>query len=185
MQKSKNDLGTPQGLGMKTEREKLDLQALDALRGAEDVQKRLAVEMSTGAPSINDIAYATKIRVKAAYNIVAKVLRKRTDKNDPGYDVYRLRDIVGLRIVTLFRLDALRVISAVIARRAAIASAGHDRARLLSLFVNPRHEQTAGFTLNWENPDTPLGAISRNDGPDNAVQSPASGRYRPLLPWLA
>jgi ppGpp synthetase/RelA/SpoT-type nucleotidyltranferase len=90
--------------------DELDIKTLNALRGTVDVERRLRIEMSTGTPSISDSAYAIKIRVKEDYKIVEKVVRKRRDKNDPLYNVDRLRDIVGLRIVTLYRLDALTII---------------------------------------------------------------------------
>src|SRR5688500_9141553 len=88
----------------------LELATMQVLRGADDVKRRLLVEMSTGTPAITDLAYAVKVRVKEDYKIVEKVLRKRAEKRDPTYDVSRLRDIVGLRVITLYRLDALKVI---------------------------------------------------------------------------
>lgn len=86
----------------------LELAATRALRGAEEVKARLLVEMASGAPAIADLAYAIKVRVKEDYKIVEKVLHKR--KEDQAYNVGKLRDIVGLRIVTLYRLDALNII---------------------------------------------------------------------------
>lgn len=87
----------------------LDLDTMDALRGADDVRKRLVLEMNTGAPSISDLAYAVKVRVKEDYKVVEKVLRKRKG-GKPEYSVSSLRDLVGLRIVTLYRLDALDIL---------------------------------------------------------------------------
>lgn len=87
----------------------LDLHAMNALRGADDVRRRLLLEMSTGTPAISDLAYAVKVRVKEDFKVVEKVLRKRKG-GKPDYSVGRLRDLVGLRIVTLYRLDALEIL---------------------------------------------------------------------------
>lgn len=88
---------------------RLDLDTMDALRGADDVRRRLLLEMSTGTPAISDLSYAVKVRVKEDFKIVEKVLRKRAG-GKPDYAVGRLRDLVGLRIVTLYRLDALEIL---------------------------------------------------------------------------
>jgi ppGpp synthetase/RelA/SpoT-type nucleotidyltranferase len=87
----------------------LDLHTMDALRGADDVRRRLLLEMSTGTPAISDLAYAVKVRVKEDFKVVEKVLRKRKG-GKLEYSVDRLRDLVGLRIVTLYRLDALEIL---------------------------------------------------------------------------
>ncbi|RYG85560.1 MAG: hypothetical protein EON59_11940, partial [Alphaproteobacteria bacterium] len=86
----------------------LELATMDALRGSQDLKDRLLLHLSTGAPSISDLAYAVKVRVKEDYKIIGKVGKKR--KETPGYDVGTLRDIIGLRVVTLYRMDALRII---------------------------------------------------------------------------
>ncbi len=93
----------------------LDLHAMNALRGADDVRKRLLLEMSTGTPAISDLAYAVKVRVKEDFKVVEKVLRKRKG-GKPEYAVDRLRDLVGLRIVTLYRLDALEILPVLLER---------------------------------------------------------------------
>lgn len=76
--------------------------------GCADVIARLRNHMNVGAPSISDIAYTIRLREKEDYKIVEKVIQKR--KKDPTYSVERIRDVVGLRIVTLYRLDALDII---------------------------------------------------------------------------
>ncbi len=86
----------------------LELATMRTLRGAEELKGRLLVEMATGSPAVADLAYAVKVRVKEDYKIVEKVRAKRETR--PGYRVQDLRDIVGLRIVTLYRLDALTII---------------------------------------------------------------------------
>jgi ppGpp synthetase/RelA/SpoT-type nucleotidyltranferase len=86
----------------------LEVATMRALRGAEDLKARLLVEMATGSPAVADLAYAIKVRVKEDYKIIEKVRAKREKR--PEYRVGDLRDIVGLRIVTLYRLDALNII---------------------------------------------------------------------------
>lgn len=98
------------------ERIKFDRDTLDILRGADDVRERLLVELTTGVPAISSLAYATKIRVKEDFKIAEKVRRKQLEKSNPDYSVHDLRDIVGLRLVTLYRLDALRIIPAFLDR---------------------------------------------------------------------
>lgn len=86
----------------------LELATLKALRGAHELRGKLLLDLASGNPSIADLAYAVKVRVKDDFKIREKVLRKRAMR--PEYDVANLRDIIGLRVVTLYRLDALEVI---------------------------------------------------------------------------
>jgi ppGpp synthetase/RelA/SpoT-type nucleotidyltranferase/tetratricopeptide (TPR) repeat protein len=86
----------------------IELATTNALRGAENLRDRLLLEMSLGSPAVSDLAYAVKVRVKEDYKIHEKVLAKRRDR--PLYGVPDLRDILGLRIITLYRLDALSII---------------------------------------------------------------------------
>jgi ppGpp synthetase/RelA/SpoT-type nucleotidyltranferase len=139
-----------------TDEEKLALAAAEALRGAGDVRKRLSLEMSSGTPSISDLAYAIKTRLKEDYRIVDKVKRKRLEK---PYGVDDLRDIVGLRIVTLYRLDAIDVIPILLDR--IFDNSGNDES---NLFLNKPVEEVKVFSLN------PLGDVQ------NLV-----GRIRPLF----
>ena len=94
----------------------LRLEAMAAIRGARELQERLRIELSTGSPSISDLAYAVKMRVKDNFKICEKVLRKRNEEGRPDYSVNNLRDIIGLRIVTLYRLDALQILPLLIAK---------------------------------------------------------------------
>jgi hypothetical protein len=86
----------------------LELATIDALRGANEPRDRLLLAVSTGTPAVSDLAYAVKVRVKEDYKIQDKVLLKR--KKNPDYAVCNLRDVVGLRVITLYRLDALAII---------------------------------------------------------------------------
>ncbi|MBY0256339.1 hypothetical protein [Methylobacterium sp.] len=90
----------------------LDLDTMDVLRGTTELRNRLLLEMSTGTPSISELAYAVKVRIKEDYKIVEKVKSKRV--KTPDYCVKKLRDVLGLRIVTLYRLDALTIIPALL-----------------------------------------------------------------------
>lgn len=100
---------------MTEETKALQLATMDALRGAENVKQRLQLEVSTGTPSITDLAYAVKVRIKEDFKIVEKVERKRRG-DKPTYEVSSLRDLVGLRIVTLYRLDTLDILPVLLER---------------------------------------------------------------------
>ncbi len=118
----------------------LSYQAAVAKRGASSVVKRLLNLVNEGAPSISDLAYAIRAREKEDFKIVEKVQRKRIE--DPTYDVNRLRDIVGLRIVTLYRLDALEIIPRLI--ELIQANAGTDTA----LFESADLEEIKIYSTN-------------------------------------
>jgi len=120
--------------------DQLLLQAGIAKRGARDVLLRLQNLVNVGAPSIAEISYAIRIREKEDYKIVEKVLFKR--QKDPKYAVDRLRDIVGLRVVTLYRLDALDVIPRLIEF---IRSGSGNKD---SLFLSPDIEEIKIYSTN-------------------------------------
>lgn len=125
---------------MSNEEERLWRLAGDAKHGALDVVNRLQNLMNTGAPSISDLAYTIRLREKEDYKIVEKVLRKR--RVDPTYDVHRIRDVVGLRVVTLYRLDALEIIPRLIE----FIQTGSDKKD--SLFVSPEIEEIKIYSTN-------------------------------------
>jgi ppGpp synthetase/RelA/SpoT-type nucleotidyltranferase len=83
--------------------------AVQARSGARDIVARLQTLMNLGVPSISELAYTIRYRVKDHRKIMDKVSRKQEEK-DPDYAVANIRDIVGVRIVTLFRVDAFDVI---------------------------------------------------------------------------
>lgn len=91
----------------------LELSTVDVLRGASDLKDRVLLAISSGTPAVADLAYAVKVRVKEDFKIVEKVQGKRLANST--YDPRNLRDIVGLRIMTLYRLDALAIIPALFA----------------------------------------------------------------------
>jgi ppGpp synthetase/RelA/SpoT-type nucleotidyltranferase len=119
----------------------LELRSAAVLRGATDLANRLMIAMAVGTPSVSELAYAVKVRVKEDYKIVEKVLKKR-NPSDPDYDVARLRDIVGVRIVTLYRLDALRIIPLILQK---IASETEGPS---SLFIPDSVEELIIYTNN-------------------------------------
>jgi ppGpp synthetase/RelA/SpoT-type nucleotidyltranferase len=122
--------------------ESLRRDASDALHGARDVVHRLDVLMKSGAPSIADMAYTTRIREKEDFKIVEKVERKR--KDDPVYSVSKIRDIVGLRVVTIYRLDALEIIPVL------VNLMRKDSGTATSLFVEPTFEEIMIYSTNPE-----------------------------------
>lgn len=88
--------------------QQLRLDAHDALRGCDDALKRIMHEISAGSPSIDDLAYAVRLRAKDDYKVVDKVYNRQRKKAE--YNVADIRDIIGLRIVVLYRLDCLDII---------------------------------------------------------------------------
>ena len=82
----------------------LELKAFKAVSGAEYARLRLLHGLSMGTPSIEDDAYLIKSRVKRVDSLVSKVLERRQD-NDPSYGPENARDIVGLRLLALFKND--------------------------------------------------------------------------------
>jgi ppGpp synthetase/RelA/SpoT-type nucleotidyltranferase len=84
-----------------SQREQLELQAFRAVAGGEYVRSRILHGLSLGEPSVASTAYLIKSRVKRADSLVLKVLDRQ--QKDPEYSALWARDIVGLRLLTLFR----------------------------------------------------------------------------------
>ena len=80
----------------------IELDALRALAGAELIQRSTLAGLALGNPSIDSLAYAIKCRVKAHEKLVLKVLERRR-KGKHTYRAQDATDIVGLRLLTLFR----------------------------------------------------------------------------------
>jgi ppGpp synthetase/RelA/SpoT-type nucleotidyltranferase len=93
--------------------ERLLLDVVKALRGADHLRDRLLTSLQSGTPAVADLAYAVKARVKEDYKVIEKITGKRIER--PSYGVADVTDIVGLRIITLYRLDMLQVIDALLA----------------------------------------------------------------------
>lgn len=88
---------------IRAEIESLELAAFRALSGADYVRQRLLHGLSMGTPSLEAEAYLIKSRVKDASSLVIKVLERREAK--PDYTADDVRDIIGLRLLTLFRSE--------------------------------------------------------------------------------
>lgn len=112
----------------------LEQEALEARRGADHVQTHLLKMLDIGSPSVSELAYAVKSRIKDDYKIVQKVEKKREER--AAYNVSDLRDIVGLRVVTLYRLDALAILPIFLERIK--ENSGKDETK--SLLENPLEE---------------------------------------------
>jgi hypothetical protein len=86
--------------------ERLLLDVVEALRGADNLRDRLLASLQSGTPAVADLAYAVKARVKEDYKVIDKIKEKRAG-NPPEieprvqYGVNDVTDIVGLRIVTV------------------------------------------------------------------------------------
>src|SRR6266851_5542175 len=59
-----------------------------------------------------NVFYAIRSRVKPVESIIEKVIRRRTDKTSPKpeYEPENLTDVVGFRVVTLFREDVIEAL---------------------------------------------------------------------------
>lgn len=88
--------------------ERLLLDVVKALRGAEHLRERLLTALQTGTPAVADLAYAIKVRVKEDYKTIEKIKDKRI--TNPGYSIGNVTDLVGLRIITLYRLDIVEIL---------------------------------------------------------------------------
>jgi ppGpp synthetase/RelA/SpoT-type nucleotidyltranferase len=86
------------------DRLQIELDALRALSGADEVRKKLLAGVSMGDPSIEDLAYLIKCRVKAHDRLVEKIVDRRA-KGKPQYSAKEVTDIVGLRVLTLYRAE--------------------------------------------------------------------------------
>jgi ppGpp synthetase/RelA/SpoT-type nucleotidyltranferase len=93
----------PKGAEDPAERTKVDLDALQVLAGAELVQRRLLAGLSMGTPSFERSTYLIKTRIKEHSKIVDKVFVRR--KTRPDYRASDVSDVIGLRILTLYRSD--------------------------------------------------------------------------------
>lgn len=62
---------------------------------------------------IDELCYAIKSRVKSDEKLIEKVERKQ--KNDPDYRITSITDVLGLRLVVLFRREIPRVLHEVLA----------------------------------------------------------------------
>lgn len=92
-----------------SEIQRLEFAAFKALTGAEYVRQRLIHGLSMGTPSVEDEAYLIKSRVKKVDSLVAKVL-DRVHKGEVTYSPSKVRDIVGLRLLSLFKSDLPKLV---------------------------------------------------------------------------
>lgn len=99
--------------------DRLLLDVIDALRGAENLRDRLLATLQTGTPAVADLAYAVKARIKEDYKAIDKIKDRRAGAPDrtpkTDYSAADVTDLIGLRIITLYRLDVLEVLDALIA----------------------------------------------------------------------
>lgn len=88
----------------------LEVACLNALAGASEVRSRVLSGLMLGHPSIDKTAYLTKCRVKDHESLLKKVLDRR-ENGKPEYSPTDVRDIVGLRLLTLYRRDLPKLVS--------------------------------------------------------------------------
>jgi ppGpp synthetase/RelA/SpoT-type nucleotidyltranferase len=92
--------GTQEGIMLRTE---IELDALRALAGAEEVRKKVLAFVAMGNPSVDTLAYLIKCRIKNHDRLVEKVIDRQ--KKHPDYTAKDATDIVGLMILTLYRAE--------------------------------------------------------------------------------
>ncbi|MGJ5067082.1 hypothetical protein [Bradyrhizobium oligotrophicum] len=81
------------------------------LSGAEYVREKLLSLASIGPNPLarSSSIYAIKCRVKSEDRLVNKVVHRQTIRKDPSYSAYRVRDIVGLRLICIYSENLLTV----------------------------------------------------------------------------
>lgn len=84
--------------------EQIEIDAIRALSGADSVKQKILAGMKIGYPSLEQAVYLTKCRVKDHSSLVKKVLDRRA-KGKPNYKPSDVTDIIGLRLLTLYRKD--------------------------------------------------------------------------------
>lgn len=89
---------------MNTEERDQYLAVLISAEGERAASKVIEQLRSTG---LTASCYAYKYRVKNSTDLVGKVVRKRKEK--PGYEVTSITDVIGIRLVTLFKGEMLDV----------------------------------------------------------------------------
>ncbi|KTT67904.1 hypothetical protein [Sphingomonas sanguinis] len=117
-QEGKGNITESSSITQITGDERLLLEVVEALRGADNLRDRLLMALQTGTPAVADLAYAVKARVKEDHKVIEKIKDRRSGGKDrdpkPDYGVSDVTDLVGLRIVTLYRLDVIEVIEALL-----------------------------------------------------------------------
>ncbi len=79
--------------------------------GVEMGQKMLEFLRNTG---ISDSCYAYKLRVKSEAKLLEKKAIKKLIKDKADYDLHKITDVVGLRLVTLFKSDMVDLFNEVV-----------------------------------------------------------------------
>jgi len=85
--------------------------ASEISHSAEKAEEKLITILKTA--ELNDKCYAYKTRVKSWKKLIQKVEIKK--KDTPDYSLNSITDVLGLRIVTLFRQDMIEVIDLILA----------------------------------------------------------------------
>lgn len=93
------------------ESQKISYDALKLAHDGKDAVLRLVAAISQS--EVSSSCYAFKSRIKPDEKLVEKVNRKRKAK--PEYKLTDITDVIGLRLVTLFRRDMPDVLNNVLA----------------------------------------------------------------------
>ncbi|MBV1910991.1 MAG: RelA/SpoT domain-containing protein [Kangiellaceae bacterium] len=90
--------------------EDIKFESLQISTAASTAESRLLDILKTA--KLQDICYAYKTRVKPWSKLIQKVEIKRESK--PDYTIDKITDVLGLRIVTLFRQDMSKVVGTIL-----------------------------------------------------------------------
>jgi ppGpp synthetase/RelA/SpoT-type nucleotidyltranferase len=96
---------------MKNDDRDLELACIYALAGASEVRTRVLSGLSLGFDSVEGAAYLIKCRVKDRTSLLLKVVERRTNGGKSDYMPTDARDIIGLRLLSLFRTDLPDLVS--------------------------------------------------------------------------
>lgn len=92
------------------EEDRLEVECIRVLAGASEVRTKVLSGIALGEASVEEAAYLVKCRVKDQASLLHKVKNKRAGEK-PDYSAREVRDIVGLRLLTLFRRDLPRLLT--------------------------------------------------------------------------
>ncbi len=86
--------------------EKLEVHELNQLAGPVHMALLSAIE----ATDLMSFAYARTSRIKSPERIFKKILLRRNKQGEPDFALRDVRDVVGIRIICLFREDIIRAL---------------------------------------------------------------------------
>lgn len=133
----------------------IELDCVVALAGAGEVRNKIISGLALGYPSVEDHAYLIKCRVKDHASLVKKV-KDRREKGKPDYSAHDATDIIGLRLLALFREG----IPSLVSRFLSFVKAGQSEE--FSVFLGNSFRETCVEIILYT-------TANENDSVDNLV----------------